>query len=889
VKRLFSLLICIIGLLVNLLPAQAAGVVGTGTAASCTEATLNTALSGGGSVTFNCGAAPVTIQITSTKNIASATTIDGGGRITLDGRGTTRIFTTQANLTLRNMTLTRGYGSGANEAANGGAVRSGYLHNLTVENVTFRANTVNLTSFSGSGINAYDFGGAAIYTNGGTLTVTNSVFIDNTATNSAGGAIHGLRTDMIITGSTFTNNTSTGGGQGGAIYIDGAQNNSNGIINISDSVFGGNNAANQGGAIYVHLYQANDSFTVDNSVFQDNTVSGGTNGLGGAISGGNGRMTITNSLFSGNSVSRAGTPGDGSGGAVASAETAVITIANSTFVGNRALGTSYNANGGALYFVNHTQAYTITNSTIANNYAGWVGGGITGSNGVLRNTIVAHNSAYNGGNGWQILQQCSDTLTNGGGVIQYPPRNPNPNYWNETICAAGQIVQDPLLGSLSHNGGFSRTLPLLAGSPAIGAGVVANCQNAPVSNVDQRGQTRTGGADTTCDIGAFESPFVPAPNLIQNGDFNSGTANWTTYDAIQSRVSSGVFEFYRLSGGVSAVVYQNTGAAVPNGAPLDIRLNLGNSSAVRKRVVILAHEANFSDLQMCAFWLPPNTPLRQYRMQTRTLRAWTNASLSIYGSPADSVGWMRVDNVSMRHDPTLTMRGDTWCFDPAGPAPTNTADGANLISNGGFASVLSPWTPYGMVTADINSGLLRFYRRPGTPSGVVLQNTGANLPANARLEARFQLGNNSDVRKRVTVLLHAANFSDMQACTFWLEPRAPLATYVIRTHTTTAWTGAVFAAYPNPADSIGWIVMDNVSMRQRPNLRIVGTECYPPGSGISMEDVAVDEAVDLNSMIPTLAPTATATIPMQADAEGAPLFTPTPPAIEPNSEGQAGE
>jgi hypothetical protein len=58
------------GLVVVLLftshPAWAAGVVGNGTPASCTDAALNTALTGGGLVTFNCGASPVTITATST-------------------------------------------------------------------------------------------------------------------------------------------------------------------------------------------------------------------------------------------------------------------------------------------------------------------------------------------------------------------------------------------------------------------------------------------------------------------------------------------------------------------------------------------------------------------------------------------------------------------------------------------------------------------------------------------------------------------------------------------------------------------------------------------------------------------------------------------------------
>ena len=57
-------------------PVRADAVVGTGTAGSCTEETLDTALAGGGSVTFNCGGA-ATITVTSTKTISADTTIDG--------------------------------------------------------------------------------------------------------------------------------------------------------------------------------------------------------------------------------------------------------------------------------------------------------------------------------------------------------------------------------------------------------------------------------------------------------------------------------------------------------------------------------------------------------------------------------------------------------------------------------------------------------------------------------------------------------------------------------------------------------------------------------------------------------------------------------------------
>ncbi len=53
--------------------------VGTGTAASCTETALDTALAKGGIVTFDCGARPITIVVTSEKALTQDTVIDGGG------------------------------------------------------------------------------------------------------------------------------------------------------------------------------------------------------------------------------------------------------------------------------------------------------------------------------------------------------------------------------------------------------------------------------------------------------------------------------------------------------------------------------------------------------------------------------------------------------------------------------------------------------------------------------------------------------------------------------------------------------------------------------------------------------------------------------------------
>src|SRR5438093_9106788 len=95
--------------------AQAAGVVGNGSPASCDEAAFTARLGGGGNVTFNCGG-PKTILVLSLKTITQSTTIDGAGQITLTGGlAGTRLFDVSSGitLTLRNIVLDSYFSNGA--------------------------------------------------------------------------------------------------------------------------------------------------------------------------------------------------------------------------------------------------------------------------------------------------------------------------------------------------------------------------------------------------------------------------------------------------------------------------------------------------------------------------------------------------------------------------------------------------------------------------------------------------------------------------------------------------------------------------------------------------------------------------------------------------------
>jgi hypothetical protein len=438
------------------IPALAAGVVGTGTASSCTDAALNTALAGGGLVTFNCGSAPATIDIstgTGTKTIAADTTIDGGSLITISGGHSVGVFSVNTGVT------------------------------FTVQNLTI-ANGTNSATYFGGGI-----------ANGGTLTVNNTTFSDNSASNLGGGSGGGIGNSgtLTVTNSTFSGNS--GGGGGGIV--------NEGMLTVTNSTFSGNSAPNIGGSI------TNDgTLTVTNSTFSGNSSS-----VGGAAILNQGTLTVTNSTFSGNSTGL-------SGGAIRNQST--VTVTNSTFSGNS--GGSISNNFGPL---------TVTNSTFSGNSGGSIindpGGTVT-----VTNTIVANSTS--GGN-------CSGSITDGGHNID----DGTTCGFAGTGCTSTSGTSfcntnphfDP--AGLKNNGGPTQTVALCTGvdtpisctgaSPAINAGNESVCSTttgtAPVNHLDQRGAVRPVRGAANCSIGAFEANSL-APCVVGTGTGASCTESGLT-------------------------------------------------------------------------------------------------------------------------------------------------------------------------------------------------------------------------------------------------------------------------------------------------------------------------------------------------------------------------
>src|SRR5882672_12014680 len=270
--------------------ARAAGVV-----SSCDEASLLSAISGGGTVTFACSG---TITLTATITIFADTTIDGTGQnVTISGGNAVQVFSVPSGvqLNLNKLTITQGllaYGIGDG----GGIFNQG---TLTVTNSTFYGNvsyfgggggianfgTLTVINSTFEGNSAFIGGGIA---NFGTLTVTNSKFEANGAYD--GGGIYNYLATLTVTNSTFIGNDGVYTG-GGGIY-------SLGTLTVSNSTFSGNISFSNGGGIY---NEGGPSVTVTNSTFSDN---GSYSGRGGGIFN-PGRLTlrntiVANSIFGGN-------------------------------------------------------------------------------------------------------------------------------------------------------------------------------------------------------------------------------------------------------------------------------------------------------------------------------------------------------------------------------------------------------------------------------------------------------------------------------------------------------------------------------------------------------------------------------------------------------------
>ena len=296
VRRQISMTL-ILGLMLAMIPlsvvrvVSAEGLVGDGTPESCTDTALDTALAGGGLVTFDCGPNPVTIALSSAKIINVNTTIDGGDLVALSGENVGGVLWVDEGVSLTVLNLTV---SGASSDAFGAIVNAG--GNLNVLDSTISGNsssgirnapggTADIRDSVISNNSTSEDGGGVV--SSGLLTITNSTISDNYADDDGGGI--SSFNSLTITGSTVSGNSSAGSGGG-------ISHTSLEPLTILSSTISGNNSSLQGGGISVTTAE----FRIETTTISGNHAKEAGGGMRTGATVGPGSKEIVNSTVTGN-------------------------------------------------------------------------------------------------------------------------------------------------------------------------------------------------------------------------------------------------------------------------------------------------------------------------------------------------------------------------------------------------------------------------------------------------------------------------------------------------------------------------------------------------------------------------------------------------------------
>ena len=297
-------------------------------------------------------------------------------------------------------------------------------------------------------------------------------------------------------------------GNGGGIFVK------RGSLKLSRSIVSGNFAGGDGGGIEHN----GGSLSLLKSAVKGNISAsdgGGINAIAGSL-------TIKRSSVSGNTI---GSGGPDEGGGIATSVPAVIQ--SSTVSGNKTIS----GDGGGIFAQLTTAKLTMTNYTLANNSAAGGGDATLGNGGgifaqltadvSLNDVTIAHNRAdadnsanSNVGGGFRTASGASLSIENSL-VVSNAGTGGEADDCNgaaftdlghnlsTTGCVGGSTSQAKI-GPLANNGGPTKTIALLGGSPAIdhGSPRKPGSGGTACAKTDQRGVKRPQGE--RCDVGAYE-------------------------------------------------------------------------------------------------------------------------------------------------------------------------------------------------------------------------------------------------------------------------------------------------------------------------------------------------------------------------------------------------
>jgi hypothetical protein len=728
---------------------------GTLTMNNSTVSGNNATFEGGG--IYNNGSVTMTNSAISnnTASIASAISNTGGGTLSITGSTITGNTATFSFGTIYNnggsLTLTNSTVSNNTSAGDGGAVKN------SGGNVSISGSTI-------SGNSAVDFGGGI--TNNGSLSITNSTLSDNTSDGigggiyniavsavtitgstisanmaaSAGGIYTGASTTMTITNSTISGNiANVNGGQGGGI-------DSEGNLTLNNTTVSGNSAALQGGGIF----RIDGSLTLKNSIVANSTAGGDCYSSGSAPS-------LTNSLIE-------------SGGC------GIVNGVNGNKTGDPNLGTLV---GVPAYHPLNTGSIAINAGSnalipggVTTDQAGnpRIQGGTVDMGSFESGTTPTHtppapdlniisNGAFNAGlNDWAFsgtTQQISN------GALQIAPITPGGSFFQfVNFNSAGGIYEVNFRAGNSSAG--AKTLNLMVRSTTWSP--LYNCvfgipAYSPFQNYRMRFNTSPNsfipmvlqGAlsgdssmgvlidditmvrKTGISVPSTECTVSPPPNvdLIYDGAFNQGTANWAAFNSTMQVVNIGgangnVMEIGRNNGTPSGGFYQYNPYSAPANGVLQFNFQIGNQSNVARVINMLVRNPDWTDLHSCFITVPANTPLTSLQIKLKTGSvAWSNIVIQGWIQVGDYVSGtlpFRFDNLSLQYLPAGSS-GTTEC-----PAPIPMPQRPTLTPSLTATMTSSP-TATGTETATVTAtATLTETALPSATATATLTETPTDVP-----------------------------------------------------------------------------------------------------------------------------------------------------------------
>jgi hypothetical protein len=270
-------------------------VIGAGTPASCTSAAVVRAVAEGGIITFHCGPNPVTITMAATAKVVNTShqvILDGGGKVTLSGGGKIRILYMNT-CDQKQKFITHD-------------CWEQQWPQLVVQNLTFEDAYSAVRQSKTS-----NYGGGAIFAEGGQLKVVNSAFLDNRCyadgPDLGGAAIRGygmyMGSPVYITHDTFSGNTCSNGAALSALYANFDVINSLLTANKAigwgaDPAHPGTPGGGSGGAIFTDGDHYN--LIVDGTVMRDNSAREGGGAIFFVVDAGGGTLRFDYSTLDGN-------------------------------------------------------------------------------------------------------------------------------------------------------------------------------------------------------------------------------------------------------------------------------------------------------------------------------------------------------------------------------------------------------------------------------------------------------------------------------------------------------------------------------------------------------------------------------------------------------------